>query len=399
MAPLGLYLHIPFCQARCGYCDFVTYAGKDDQRDAYVAVLCEEIRLYGTSEQRAASSEQELQNYQDVCLPRLPLAACLPDRQAGRLLISTVFLGGGTPSVLEPEHIHAIFRSIRKHFAVDPAAEVTLEANPESISVEKLKAWHKAGINRLSIGLQAYDDDLLRAMGRLHTVEQFERSYQQARQAGFDNISVDLIYGLPGQGPDSLKQTLEATVALSPEHISLYSLTVEEHTPFAAQGISVDADAQAEMYDTARGYFNSEGYEQYEISNFARPGRACRHNLIYWRAQDYLGLGVGAVGCVAGTRWQNHKDLRSYLQDALAGKFPRASVERLDEPTRKFERLMLGLRLREGIAWEAEEDLQWASHRAHLAEQGYLEEIRPGTWRIPDPYVSVTNQILLPFVA
>ena len=358
MNPLSLYIHIPFCHARCGYCDFVTFTGKDDQRGAYVDALCKEMELY---------------------------AASHPE-------ISTIFMGGGTPSVLEPGHIQTLFKVLQSQWTIGPGAEITLEANPESITDEKLNAWRDAGINRLSIGLQAYDDTLLKAMGRLHTVREFEAAYRAARRAGFSNLNIDLIYGIPGQTLAGWKETLTASVALQPEHVSLYALTVEEHTPFGADGVEPDADLQAEMYAWARGYLFEQGYPQYEISNFSRPGRECRHNLIYWRGQDYVGLGVGAVGCVGGVRWENQKNMFPYFKDLEAGRLPRKAEEVLDARTREFERLMLGLRLREGYSWDPDISAD------RLAAQGCLEEIRPGTWRIPDPLVALTHQILLPFL-
>jgi oxygen-independent coproporphyrinogen III oxidase len=361
--PFGLYVHIPFCHARCSYCDFVTFTGQDDQRTAYVVALNEEVRLY-----------------------------------AGHRL-STVFFGGGTPSVLEPAHIQSLFDAFHKHFRLDPSAEITLEANPESVTPEKCEAWKSAGINRLSLGLQAYDDVLLKEMGRLHTVEQFEKAYWLARGAGFTNISIDLIYGFAGQTQASWENTLRSTSDLQPEHLSLYALAVEEHTPFGVQGMQVDPDLQASMYAFARNFLSEKGYAQYEISNFSRPGKECRHNLIYWRGQNYLGLGVGAVGCAEGVRWENQKNLAPYFKDIRAGRLPRKSEEILDAQTRKFERLMLGLRLREGFVWGPEENPEWIEQRSRLARQGHLEEIKPGHWRISDAYVPLTNQILLPFLS
>lgn len=380
--PLGLYLHIPFCHARCGYCDFVTFTGKEDKVDEYVEDLCREIGFYSE-------------------LTTTPHPHPLPfERGEGirvRATVSTVFFGGGTPSVLEPRHLEVIFKAIHQNFTLAPEAEITLEANPESITLEKARSWKHAGINRLSIGLQAYDNVLLHAMGRLHSVEQFETTYGEVRKAGFDNISFDLIYGFPNQTLPGWRETVSCALALKPEHLSLYSLVVEEHTPFAAAGVQVNADLQADMYDAARALLREVGYEQYEISNFAKPGRACRHNLIYWRQQDYLGLGVGAVGCVGDLRWTNQKTLSAYHDAIEAGRLPRASEETLDPRTRKFERLMLGLRLREGFDWGGETDPNWRAHRAELAVRGWLEEIQPDHWRIPDALVPLTNQVLMPF--
>jgi oxygen-independent coproporphyrinogen-3 oxidase len=360
--PLGLYIHIPFCHARCGYCDFVTFTGKEDRIDQYIEDLFREIRLH----------------------PQ-------------RLDVSTIFFGGGTPSLLDPRHVSDILRQVRSHFDLNSDAEITLEANPESVTREKAAGWREAGINRLSLGLQAFDDGLLKKMDRLHNVPQFLDAYQAVREAGFSNVSVDLIYGFAEQTLEDWKKTLLSTVAIQPDHLSLYALKIEEHTPFAARGYRVNDDQEVEMYEWARAYLKDAGFKQYEISNFSRPGKACRHNLIYWRQQDYLGLGVGAVGCVDGLRWENHKNLNDYHRDISARTWPRAGVENLDPGTRRFECLMLGLRLREGFRWP-ESSPEWLAHRASLAARGLLEEVRPGQWRIPDAVVPLTNQVLLPFL-
>lgn len=311
--------------------------------------------------------------------------------------VRTVFFGGGTPSLLDPHHVSQIIDAIRSHFNLSLDAEVTLEANPESITLDKAAGWRASGINRLSIGLQAFDDRLLKAMDRLHNVQQFQDAYHSARKSEFSNVSVDLIYGFAEQALEDWKRTLQATVALQPEHLSLYALKIEDHTPFAARGYHVNDDLEAGMYEWARGYLKNEGFKQYEISNFSRPDKACRHNLIYWRQQNYLGIGVGAVGCVDGLRWENHKTLNDYHNDIGAGSLPRASTENLDPNTRRFERLMLGLRLREGLEWP-ESSPEWLANRSSLATRGLLEEIHPGRWRIPDSAVPLTNQILLPFL-
>ena len=363
--PLALYLHIPFCHARCGYCDFVTFTGKEDRIDAYILQLLKEAELY--------------------------------HERAGERSIHTLFLGGGTPSILEPAQTHRLFEGLRHSFIVEPHAEVTLEANPESVTPEKAKAWREAGINRISIGLQTMDDALLKRIERLHTAQEFKNAYATLRESGFSNLSIDLIYGLPGQTLAGWQDTLRATLALKPEHLSLYALAVEPHTPFAAAGIRTDSDEQAALYAWAREFLSNSGYPQYEISNFARPGCECRHNLVYWRQQDYLGLGIGAVGCVDGRRWENVKTLDAYEKLLAANARPRATEEILDEKTRKFERLMLGLRLREGFVWGEESDPAWSRERDRLAAEGLLEQIA-GRWRIAEAAVPLTNQVLLPFV-
>lgn len=363
----GLYLHIPFCHARCGYCDFVTFTGKEDKVDRYVEELCQEIALQSAS----VSDPGPLQ---------------------------TAFFGGGTPSLLEPEQVEAILSAIHVHHGLRDNAEVTLEANPESITLEKAMGWRASGVNRLSIGLQAFDNILLKVADRLHTVEDFMKAYTWAREAGFTNINIDLIYGLPGQTLSAWQETLRKTLALKPEHLSMYSLKVEEHTPFAAQGITVHEDLQADMYESARTALKQAGYDHYEVSNFALPDYACAHNLIYWRQDDYFAVGAGAVGCIEGNRWENHKNLSDYSRDLAAGKLPQLTRESLSENVRRFEHLMLGLRLREGLLWN-EQNPDWLRHRADLQTQNLLEQIPNGRWRVPDHAVLLTHRVLLPFLS
>jgi oxygen-independent coproporphyrinogen III oxidase len=313
--------------------------------------------------------------------------------------VSTIFLGGGTPSLLTTPQIERIFSAIHENFRVDRGCEVTLEANPESVTLEKVRGWTSVGINRLSLGVQSLEDAVLHAAGRIHSVQEFMDAYRRARSAGFDNISLDLIYGLENQTLDSWKASVEQAVRMAPEHLSLYSLTIEKNTPFGARGMKVDTDLQADMYDWTRPFLARAGYDQYEISNFCRPGKSCRHNLIYWRQGDYIGLGLGAVGCVQGRRWENAKTFQEYFDALEAGRLPRRLSEDLDDSTRKFERLMLGLRLREGVEWGEEMDPQWLKERARLAAAGQLEEVSPGRWRIPDSAILLTNQVLLPFAS
>jgi len=359
----GLYLHIPFCHARCGYCDFVTFTGKEERIAGYVQALIREIALY------------------EPCA------------------IETVFFGGGTPSLLKPAQVSAIVTALRGHFRLDPNAEITLESNPESFTSEYATGWREAGINRVSMGLQTSNNTLLKAIDRLHTFEDFQRAYALARAAGFQSLSIDLIYGLPGQTSEDWTKTLADVLTLKPDHLSLYALAVEANTPFAAQKITTNTDLQAEMYAIARDVLPREELRQYEISNFSKPGHACRHNLIYWRQQDYLGLGVGAVGCVGKERWTNHKTLQGYESALSHGQFPRQSVETLTESESQFERLMLGLRLREGMEWETESNPRWIAERERLVNEGLLETLPFGRWRIPDAYVAMTNQVLLPFLS
>lgn len=364
--PFGLYIHIPFCRARCGYCDFVTFTERERQIPEYVDRLIWEI-------QRHAGQKTV----------------------DGRL--ESVFFGGGTPSLLEAEQVRRILAAVSDAWDMT-RAEVTLEANPESVSRERVDGWKGAGINRMSLGLQSMDDTLLKSMGRLHTAEEFKTAYEAVRRGGIENVNVDLIYGFQGHAMATWQDTVRQVIALNPEHISLYALTVEAHTPFAAQGHRTDNDLQADLYAWARPVLADAGYVQYEISNVAKPGFECRHNLLYWRQNDYLGVGVGAVGCVANRRWQVVKNLAAYEEQIARGDWPWELVETLAPETQKFERLMLGLRLRQGFEWGDESNPRWREERDRLAKQGWLEETRPGVWRIPDQAVAFTNQILLPFL-
>lgn len=360
----GLYLHIPFCHARCGYCDFVTFTGKEDRVARYVEQLKHELTLHTPGESSP---------------------------------LHTVFFGGGTPSLLEPEQTASLISHIRERFILDACAEITLEANPESVTLEKARGWLASGINRVSMGLQAFDDRLLKAADRLHTVADFVRAYETLRAAGFSNLSVDLIYGLPGQTLADWQDSLDRTVALEPEHLSLYALKIESHTPFASQGITVNDDLQADMYEYAMSTLPARGLAQYEVSNFSRPGFECRHNLIYWRQGEYYGVGVGAVGCVGGKRWENVKNFHDYDRALEAGLLPRLSQETLSEEARRLEHLMLGLRLREGLVWEESNPVR-AQERERLREKRLLEQLPDGRWRVPDAAILLTHQVLLPFV-
>ncbi len=312
--------------------------------------------------------------------------------------LTSIFLGGGTPSLLDPDHIDRLFQSLQKSFEWKPDIEVTLEANPESVTEDRVRSWLSAGINRISMGLQVYDDETLKKIDRIHTVQRFEEAYALLRTNGFKNINMDLIYGLPSQTLQTWQTTVTKTLSLNPEHLSFYALKVEPHTPFAAAGITVDDDRQAEMYEWAREYLTQKGYDLYEISNAAKSKKECRHNMIYWEQKNYLGLGVGAVGSVEGRRWENVKSLPEYFKRLEKSKKPIQSEEVLDDQTKKFERLMLGLRLRKGMQWREESNPVWKKAREDLLNQGQLEYLGDDQWRIANPFVAMTNQILLQFL-
>ena len=320
--PLGLYLHIPFCLKKCAYCDF--YSVTDHSLvDRYINAL--------------------LLHMQDYSAP-------LISRE-----VDTVFIGGGTPTVLGKHGLTEILEGINENFNVTEDAEITVECNPATVTLSDLKALRRAGVNRLSIGLQSTDDHELEALSRIHTYDEFLETYRNARKAGFDNINVDLMYGIPDQTPTSLARTLLSVCDLQPEHISLYNLILEEGTPLYEKKDSLVLPEEAEefkMYSDAVDYLESRGYRQYEISNFAKEGCECRHNLKYWTLGEYLGLGPAAHSFLGGRRFSFKRDVCAYI-DAMES--PEDSASPLDEnyEIRSEERLgeyvMLRMRLNEGI--------------------------------------------------
>jgi oxygen-independent coproporphyrinogen-3 oxidase len=337
--PLSLYLHIPFCSVRCSYCDFNTYAGLESLIEPYTRALAEEVRRVGEAR---------------------------PEGLDGR--VHTVFFGGGTPSLVPPDQLGVVLDAIRASFNLLPDAEITMEANPGTVDPNSLSKFRGIGINRLSFGVQSAQPAELRLLDRLHTFEQVEQAVAWARSAGFDNLNLDLIFGLPGQTLDAWRDSLDQTLALAPDHLSLYALSLEFGTPMQAwvrRGLLVepDPDAAADMYEWASEALGRAGFGQYEISNWARlepgehPGdapsrRACRHNLQYWRNQPYLGLGAGSHGFAAGSRYSVVRSPRGYIE-RMAGRqpapYPFSSA--LDESrpigieTEMEETMMMGMRL------------------------------------------------------
>lgn len=334
MEPHSLYLHIPFCRHRCAYCDFNTYAGLDDLMPAYVRALCREIELSG-------GSWQEFRNY--------------------KLPVHTIFFGGGTPSLLPVEALNQILEQAREAFNVLPDAEVTMEANPGTVSEKYLCEARRRGVNRLSFGVQSANPEELHMLEREHSYLDAVRAVRQARRAGFDNLNLDLIFGLPEQSLESWKSTLSLILGLRPEHFSLYALTLEHGTPMAhwvERGLmkAPDSDLAADMYELASEMLETAGYRQYEISNWAvedkRSWHVCRHNLQYWRGLPYLGLGAGAHGYAAGVRTATVLAPKAYIQRCLKGGdtvFPRTpatvQVETVTPEAELGETMMMGLRL------------------------------------------------------
>lgn len=327
--PIGLYLHIPFCTAKCGYCDFNSYAGHDHTIPTYTQSLLKDGSLW-----REAVGERQ---------------------------VETVFFGGGTPSLNPLAEMAALMEGLRQSFDITQDAEVSLEANPGSLSVEYLRGLRDIGFNRLSIGVQSFDDEELVSLDRIHTGDDARAAYAAAREAGFENVNLDLIYGLPEQPLSKWQDSLETALVLGPEHLSLYALTVEEGTPLArdiARGRTKapDPDEQAVHYEYTQDRLARAGYEHYEISNWALPGRRCRHNLMYWNHREYLGLGAGAHSYLNGARFgmvllpNRYGELVDESLAAGDGRMRHISTaETPSHETVIADALILGLRLIDGV--------------------------------------------------
>ena len=326
---LELYLHIPFCVRKCAYCDFLSFPAEKEIQKQYVNCLIEEIRQFDLAED---------------------------------YVVSTIFFGGGTPSVLEGSEIMRIMQAIRERFPdIREDAEITIECNPGTLTEEKLQIYQKAGINRLSLGLQSADQEELKLLGRIHTYNQFKENFYLARRIGFANINVDLMSALPGQSEESWQETLRFVCDLEPEHISAYSLIIEEGTPFASRTLNLpDEDAEYNMYEATAQILREYGFEQYEISNYAKKGRKCRHNVGYWIRQDYLGFGLGASSLYGKERFANTQDMKKYLENSRTPEKIREKEPPLTREDEMAEFMFLGLRMTRGIS-KAEFEWQFGS--------------------------------------
>ena len=364
---LGLYIHIPFCKAKCAYCDFYSLAHSEEKMDAYMAAL--------------------LRHLEEVA-PR-----------AAGMQVNTVYFGGGTPSYLGAARLCRILQTVLRRYDVARDAEITLEANPDSAGDWKeLRRLRRAGFNRLSLGVQSTDDALLRRIGRVHTYEQVQQAVRAARQAKFTNLSLDLIYGLPGQTMEDWQRTLADAVALGPEHLSCYGLKLEEGTPLWQQRQTLtlpDDDAQADMYLYTVAALGEMGYEQYEISNFAKPGKASRHNLKYWNMEEYAGFGPGAHSDFGGVRYGYVRDVDSYI----AGKLVLSESENDSTLARDYEYVMLSLRTAAGIDRQTFEKryrqrFQPMETLFEQYEKAGLALPTEGGWRLTPKGFLVSNSII-----
>lgn len=328
---LELYIHIPFCVRKCAYCDFLSFPCEESVRETYVRALISQIR-----------SQQPCDD-----------------------TVISLFIGGGTPSVLEAQQLVRILDAARSAWHFAPDAEITIECNPGTADEEKLRAFRQMGINRLSLGLQSADDRELKELGRIHTMAEFLRTYESARHSGFQNINVDLMSSLPGQSLASWQHTLERVAMLRPEHISAYSLIIEEGTPFyeryredeerrergEAPLLLPDEETERQMYALTGAFLKEKGYERYEISNYALPGYESRHNTGYWIRRPYIGLGLGASSLYAHKRWKNTENLSEYLDCYLNGEGEACTEEEvLSESEEREETMFLGLRLMRGVS-------------------------------------------------
>lgn len=322
---LELYIHIPFCVKKCSYCDFLSAPATEQTREAYMAALFAEIG-------------GRAKNYKDR-------------------IVTSIFIGGGTPSLLSGEQGGKLMDHIRKQFVLAPDAEITMEVNPGTATAQKLRDFHAVGINRLSIGMQSAQAQELKMLGRIHDFEDFCQGYREAVEAGFTNINVDVMSGLPGQTLAGYRDTLEKVLHLEPmpQHISAYSLIVEEGTPFAAMAERgqlplPEEDVERAMYEETIEVLEKYGFHRYEISNYARDGYECRHNVGYWIRRDYLGLGIGAASLIDNVRFQNGRDLAAYLAHPLDC---REEEQSLTTQEQMEETLFLGLRLTKGVSYDA----------------------------------------------
>ena len=377
--PLGIYVHIPFCVEKCGYCDFLSAPAGVDEQSQYVRALLKEIRSY--------------------------------EPVGDLFLVDTVFFGGGTPSILSPNLVGKIMDRLRDVFTFADEVEATIECNPGTLDEKKLKNYFKQGFNRLSIGLQSANDRELKTLGRIHDYGTFEANYKLARRNGFANINVDLMSGIPGQTMESWKETLEKTVALQPEHISAYSLIIEPNTPFyyrygseAGKKLLPGEVAERAMYRYTNDYLSDMGYRRYEFSNHAKKGKESRHNIKYWTLQEYLGFGLGAASYLGGKRFSNPTEMPEYIEHA-----PNSYAGFRMQPVRLEKRAMeefmfLGLRMSDGVSREDFETMfhvRFESVYKNVVDKykrsGHLEEVDDHI-RLTDKGIDVSNRILADFL-
>lgn len=374
MTRAGLYIHIPFCQAKCGYCSFNSVPANRHVANAYLQTLQTQAECY--------SRHPHIQT----------------------LTFDSIFFGGGTPTLASAQHLGAFLGYLLDHFPCDPDLEISIEANPNTVSQSDLTTLHRAGFNRLSLGVQSFQDNILTRLNRTHTGEQARQAVHWARAAGFANLSCDLIYGLPEQTVDLWLQDLHTILDLGPEHLSLYELSVEPGTPFHTEQtahtlILPDDDTLADIEECSKTLL-SPTYHQYEISNFARNQHQCRHNLTYWQNGSYLGLGAGAVSGIAGIRFTHEPSPAQFMDQIRQGQSTIIHAEGLSPKARFRESMIMGLRLVQGVHLTQLEHQSGLSHQQvygflveELVSKGHLQ-YKAGYLCIPESLLGVANQIL-----
>lgn len=368
---LGIYIHIPFCAAKCNYCDFNSHIFKDGERECYVDALCREIEGYN----------------------------------GALAVVDSVFFGGGTPTVLESAQLVRILAAVRRRFVLDEACEITTECNPATIDKEGFVALKEAGFNRVSIGMQSAIDTQLKTLGRIHTFEQCRECVNSAREAGFDNLSVDLMFGIPDQSMKDWKYTLGKAVSLNIEHISCYALKIEEGTPFSRMKLNIaDEDESGDMYEFCVEFLKQNGFNRYEISNFAKEGCASRHNKKYWLCDNFIGFGAGAYSCMGDERFSNIVSTAEYINAVNQIGSARAESIPLTKADKMSEFVFLGLRMDEGIS-KREFRLRFKTDIEAVFGDVIEMNVKRGTLisegdmlRIPPEFIYVSNAILADFV-
>lgn len=356
---LGLYIHVPFCRRKCFYCDFVSISYNDEISDKYLNAL-----------------EKESLKYKNE-------------------FTDTLYIGGGTPSVLSVYQLEHLISIIKDNFNIARLQEFTIELNPESVTKEKLNFLFKSGITRISIGLQSVFNDKLTVLGRLHNYDDFKKVYYCSKEVGFDNINVDLIYGIPGQTLNDWKKTLTEILKLNLQHISLYPLTVEPNTVFYKNNIEPDTNLQYEMYNNACKILKENGFEHYEISNWAKDKKYSKHNILYWQNKEYIGLGASASSYYKRYRYKNNTDIFKYIENVLNNKDILTEKEYIDDNLYKKETIMLGLRLSDGVDTKFFEDKKYVLDK-YVKDKMLI--VKNGKVRFSEQALFVSNSILADFI-
>lgn len=370
MKNLGIYIHIPFCKQRCYYCDFVSYANKQEKVKEYINCITKEIDSY----------LYELENYN----------------------VTTIYIGGGTPSFIDSIYIVNLLNKLRDKLKNNDTKwsniEITIEVNPGTVNLEKLKKYKEAGANRVSIGLQSSNDKLLKQLGRIHNYQEFLNTYQTARQVGFENINVDLMLGLPNQSIQDLRETIENVVKLTPEHISVYSLILEENTKMeqcikSGKLELPDEEVERQMYWYVKNKLELNGYEQYEISNFSKKGRESKHNTNCWKQKEYIGLGIAAHSYINRKRYSNIEDLDKYIENIKANEIEKNrrthEIQTIDEAQKEY--MILGLRTIKGVSIQEFKE-EYGENPIYLFREELNELVNEDLLEIDSDFIRLTNK-------